>query len=89
MDKLRPDDKRAIAAKIAGFPSSGIQGRVAGSITKYHKSCVGRDFKALAQMAVFVLWDNLNDSEKQIWLLLSKVNNHVYESHAVHAHTHL
>ena len=66
-----------IAARITGFPKSGRNLSLSGGITRYYQSCVGRDFKALAEMAQFVLWDHLNAEERKIWLLLSKVIRHV------------
>ena len=73
MDRLTPIQKQEVSAAINGFPQSSIVGTLSGNITRYHQSCVGRDFKALAQMALFVLWRHLNEEEKEIWLLLSKV----------------
>ena len=73
MQKLSANEKKIIAAKISDFPTSGRNLSLSGGITRYHQSCVGRDFKALAEMAPFVLWDNLDTQEKNIWLLLSEV----------------
>lgn len=43
------------------------------SSLRYYQSFHGKDFKALAQIAPFVLWDELNDDQKSVWLSLSKV----------------
>jgi len=40
---------------------------------RYYQSFFGKDFKALAQVAPFVLWEELNDDDKSLWLSLSKV----------------
>ena len=40
---------------------------------RYYKSFHGGDFKLLAQMAPFLLWDYINDEQKKVWLALSKV----------------
>ena len=73
MNRVSPNDKREISARITCFPKSGLSTFLSGGITRYHGSCVGRDFKALAQMAPFVLWHYLEDREKTLWLHLSKV----------------
>ena len=74
MGKVQPHTKRVISAKIEAFPTSGMRERLSGGITRYHKSCVGRDFKALAQMAPFVLWDHMDEADREVWLNLSQVN---------------
>ena len=73
MNRVSANDKREIAGRITCFPKSGMPTSLSGGITRYHGSCVGRDFKALAQMAPFVLWNYLEENERMIWLNLSKV----------------
>ena len=73
MQRLSQTDKKVIVAKITAFPKSGQRIPLSGGITGYYQSCVGRDFKALAQMAPFVLWEHLNSEERRIWLHLSEV----------------
>ena len=73
LERLTASQKQEVSASINAFPQSSIVGTLSGNITRYHRSCVGRDFKALAQMAPFVLWRHLNTNEREIWLLLSKV----------------
>lgn len=51
----------------------GIEGKVMGNICYYHKSFVGRDFKAWMQMVIFLIHPYLNQSELHVWLCLSKV----------------
>eukprot|EP00731_Ephydatia_muelleri_P033314 Em0027g62a len=46
--------------------------RISRNIANYYKSSVGRDFKALAQMALFVLSPFLAPAEIEVWLALSK-----------------
>ncbi|XP_064391380.1 uncharacterized protein LOC135339165 isoform X2 [Halichondria panicea] len=70
--------KKSIAAKITAFPASGRTSSLSGGITRYYQSCVGRDFKALAEMAPFVLWEHLTCTERKIWLLLSEVFRAAY-----------
>ena len=40
---------------------------------RYHKSLVGRDYKAWAQVGIFIVWSYLTPSEKSMWLSLAKV----------------
>ena len=50
-----------------------IKGRIYGDITKHCGSFVGRDFKAWAQIAPFIICPHLTDDELFVWLSLSKV----------------
>ena len=75
MQKISANDKKLVSAKITSFPKSGLTPTLSGGITRYYQSCVGRDYKALAQMAPFVLWEHLNSTERKLWLLLSEVIN--------------
>ena len=70
MNTKSPSEKKKIMGRIRSFPKSGLNCRVTSSIS-YFKSFVGRDFKALMQMALFVF--TFNDQEKKCWYLLSKV----------------
>ena len=56
MAKLSKNKQRTqLSALLSAFPSSGFTSRISRNIAKYYKSFVGRNFKALAQMALFVL----------------------------------
>ncbi len=70
-------EKRQVLAKMSTFNYSGIKGKVLGNIVSYHKSFVGRDYKALSQIALFVFWPYLSEGERKVWLALSKVHAHV------------
>ena len=72
MERLTPDQKRKVAARINSFPTSGFTTKLSGSITRYYKSALGRDFKLLAQITVFDVWDYLEDQEQPMWLSLCK-----------------
>lgn len=74
MERLTSNQKKEVAARIQSFPKSGFKTHLSGSIVKNHKSGLGRDYKLLAQMAVFVVWDYLNQREKSVWLSMSKVH---------------
>ena len=43
----------------------------------YHRSFVGRDYKAWAQIALFIIAPYLTEEETAVWLLLSKVHKHI------------
>ena len=77
MERLTPDQKRKVAARINSFPTSGFTTKLSGSITKYYKSALGRDFKLLAQVSLFAIWDHLDDQEQSMWLSLCKVSDMV------------
>lgn len=73
MNRLTPREKLEIAAKIAVFPKSGFSSTLSPSLPRTFKSFHGRDFKLLAQMSLFILWDYLTISEKKVWKMLSMV----------------
>ena len=70
---LSPRQKEELLARIRVFNYSGFRVRLVGNVVRYHQSFVGRDYKALAQMAPFVLFPYLTDEHRQVWLALSKV----------------
>ena len=71
MAKLTQKERAELSARISAFPTSGRVKKMFTDIAKHYKSIVGRDFKAFAQLALFVL--SLSPSEKEVWLALSKV----------------
>uniref|UniRef100_A0A1X7UZ35 Uncharacterized protein n=1 Tax=Amphimedon queenslandica TaxID=400682 RepID=A0A1X7UZ35_AMPQE len=72
MDHRSAKEKKEIMARIKAFSTCGMNCRISSSIS-YFKSFVGRDFKALMQMALFVLHPYFTVSEKKCWFLLAKV----------------
>ena len=70
---LSHSQKEEILARIQAFGSSGFKVKLIGNVIKYHKSFVGRDYKAWAQMAVFIIFPYLTEGDKKVWLALSKV----------------
>ena len=74
MAKLSKKQRTQLSALLSAFPSSGFTSRISRNIAKYYKSFVGRNFKALAQMALFVLSPFLAPAEIEVWLALSKVS---------------
>ena len=71
MARFSPQQCKEILARIASFPFLHcISHEISQSI---YKSFVGRDFKTLAQLALFVFPPLLIPSETEVWLALSKV----------------
>eukprot|EP00731_Ephydatia_muelleri_P027586 Em0019g459a len=54
MARFSPQQRKEVLVRIASFPFSGFALRLSRDISKYYKSFVGRDFKTLAQLALFV-----------------------------------
>lgn len=65
--------KEEVLAKIRAFNYSGFKVRLQGNVIRYHQSFVGRDYKAWAQMALFIIYPYLPEGDKKVWLSLSKV----------------
>lgn len=73
MSKRSAAEKQEVLARIRAFPYCGFTDKITGNIAFHYKSFVGRDFKAFAQMSVFIVSPYTSDDEKHCWLLLSKV----------------
>ena len=73
MAKLSTERKLKFRALLASFDYSGLDVKIVGNICYHHKSFVGRDYKALAQIAPFIVAPFVSDGDKRIWLCLSKV----------------
>lgn len=73
MNRLKPTEKEEIRAKIISFPKSGFVSNLSPALCKVYGSFHGRDFKLLAQMCLFILWNYLTDAERKVWLALSEV----------------
>jgi len=54
---------------------------------RYYQSFNGKDFKALAQCAPFVLWNHLPSVHQKLWFSLELVRYHMTQSLVVD-HTH-
>ena len=79
MGRLTSAQKLEVLAHISSFPFSGFAIRLTRNIAKYYKSFVGRDFKALAQLALFVFLPYLTAGEIEVWFALSKVSISIYK----------
>ena len=71
--KFSKVQKAEILARIRAFNFSGFRVKLVGNVIQYHQSFVGRDYKAWAQMAPFIIFPYLNEDDKTLWLALSKV----------------
>jgi hypothetical protein len=73
MAKLSTKQKSEFHALIKAFDYSGFDVRIVGNICYHYKSFVGRDYKAFAQLALFVVSRFVSRDEMRMWLCLSKV----------------
>lgn len=71
--QLSQQQRAELSARISAFQTSGHIGKISTDVAKHYKSFVGRDFKALAQMALFVLSPYLSAAELEVWIAVSKV----------------
>lgn len=72
---LSRGQKEEVLARVRAFNYSGFRVRLFGNVIHHHQSFVGRDYKAWAQMALFIIYPYLKNEDKTVWLALSKVNN--------------
>lgn len=71
--RLTGQEKQEVLAKMNAFNYSGFDVKVFGNVVRHHQSFVGRDYKAWAQMALFIVGNYLSDDNRQVLLALSKV----------------
>ena len=72
--RLTHSQKNDLEARLLTFDISGLEFNLSYNIVRHFRSFVGRDFKALAQISLFLLGLYMTQEEKVIWLALSKVN---------------
>ncbi|XP_064407340.1 uncharacterized protein LOC135352102 isoform X2 [Halichondria panicea] len=70
---LKKEQKAEVLAIVQQFNYSGFDVRLYGNIIKHHCSFVGRDYKAWAQMAAFIVTPYVTTNERKLWLALLKV----------------
>lgn len=70
---LSKGQKEEILSRIRAFNTSGFRVKLVGNVIRYHQSFVGRDYKAWAQMALFIIYPYLTDGDRTVWLALTKV----------------
>ena len=73
MSKLSETQKTRLQALVYAFNYSGMDCKLDYKIVKHYRSFVGRNFKTLAQCALFIFSDFFSAAEKHVWLALSKV----------------
>lgn len=73
MSTLSTEDKLNLCARLLCFPYSGFASKLSTDICRYTVYLVGHDFKALAQMAPFVILPHVDERVKLIWIGPSKV----------------
>ena len=76
MQHLSSAEKEQIEARLGSLDYSGMDYRLSYSIVRHFKSFIGRDYKALAQIALHILTPYMTPNEKVVWLALSKVSYH-------------
>jgi hypothetical protein len=74
MERLSLAERREVEAKLEAFPRSGLPAYPSPrSICNNFKSLLGRDYKLLAQVGLFIFWEHFTPAEREIWKELSKV----------------
>ncbi len=87
MSRLSPKQKKEVAARITAFPTSAFNSHLSPGILTYYRSALGRDYKLLAQMALFVIWYYIGDEEQQVWLAMCKVIHYIIGASRSEPHT--
>ena len=75
MGRLTTAQKNELQARLLSFDFSGLDYKLSYNLTRHFRSFIGRDFKAVAQIALFLLGPLMTPEEKKVWLSLSKVSN--------------
>ena len=73
MSRLSPKQRSEVQALLSSFQFSGFRVRINTSLCNNFRSFVGRDFKVLAQCALFLFKDYFSVEVKRVWIHLSKV----------------
>ena len=73
LSNLNQRQKDEFRALVTSFSYSGFDVRISGNIVYHHKSFVGRDYKAWAQMAPFIVSHFVSQEQLKLWITLSKV----------------
>lgn len=72
--RLSSQQKDEVQAVLSSFNFSGIKVKLGSKLFKYYRSFVGRDFKSLAQCALYLFRSHFTPEERVTWLSLSKVS---------------
>lgn len=76
MGRLTSAQKEEVQARIDSFDFSGLDTKLSYNLCRHFRSFIGRDFKTIAQCALFLLGPYMTPSEKLLWMSLSKVYSH-------------
>ena len=70
MKRLCTVEKKELLAKLAAFNYSGMEVKICESLCYHYKSSVGRDYKALPQIALYLFGPYIcYQQRRQIWLV--------------------
>jgi len=71
----KEDKKNLLATRLSSFDVSGLEiSPLAGAtLVQYSGSLTGRDFRAIAQAAPFVIYDLVSKDCFETWVALSKI----------------
>lgn len=64
ISRMTATQKEELHARLSSFDFTGLNYRLSYNITRYFRSFVGRDFKTLAQIALFLLGPFMTPEEK-------------------------
>lgn len=71
MARLTSQQKKELQSILIAFNSSGFSHTLSSKLSRHYRSFVGRDFKALAQCAMFIFDRFFSDQDRAVWLALS------------------
>ena len=74
MGRLSTKQKNEIQARVTNFDLCGIDYKLTYNLCRHFRSFIGRDFKALAQVALYLLTPYMTSVEEKVCLSLSKVS---------------
>ncbi len=67
MERLKSDEKNEIQAKLESLHWSGLPSQLSpNSLCNYSKSLLGRDFKLIVQVGLYIFWEHLDVREKEV-----------------------
>ena len=72
--RLNTKQREEIQSIVYSFNFSGFKVKLGSKLFRHYKSFVGRDFKCLAQCALFVFRNYFTSNEKIVWFNLTKVS---------------
>ena len=77
MSRLTSRQKEEIKARVESFPKSSFKTTLSPSLCRVYRTFHGRDFKVLAQISLFILWEYLTPDAKK-YLVSSIKGMYVY-----------